>query len=116
MHTRLISWRQRCSTPSPATNLYQSKGFDMAENEIEKFERLKKRAADLQVKRLAAEAEVKRLSDELEKCKADIKSAYNVEIEDFAKAIETMKSERDRKMGELEKMISDAEEKLEVRR
>ena len=88
----------------------------MAENEIEKFERLKKRAADLQVKRLAAEAEVKRLSDELEKCKADIKSAYSVEIEDFAKAIETMKSERDRKMGELEKMISDAEEKLEVRR
>ena len=88
----------------------------MAENEIEKFERLKKRAADLQVKRLAAEAEVKRLSDELEKCKADIKSAYNVEIADFAKAIETMKSERDRKMGELEKMISDAEEKLEVGR
>ena len=88
----------------------------MAENDIERFERLKKKADELHVKRLAAEAESKRLSGELDKCKAEIKESYGVEIEDFAKAIETMKEERGKMLDELEKMIADAEEKLEVRK
>ena len=78
----------------------------------EKFEQLKKKADSIKVKRLAAEAEVKRLSDELEKSKQEIKETYNVEITDFASAIETMKKERDSKLQELETLVTEAERKI----
>lgn len=83
------------------------------ETDAEKFERLKKRVDDIRVKKLAAESEAKRLRDELDDCKRQIKETYGVEIEDFAKAIETLKAERDEKMKELERMLDDAESKLE---
>jgi predicted nucleic acid-binding Zn-ribbon protein len=78
----------------------------------EKFESLKQRVDSIKVKRLAAEAEAKRLSEELEKSKKEIKDTYGVEITDFAQAIETMKKERDAKLTELEKLVSEAEEKI----
>ena len=78
----------------------------------EKFETLKKKVDSIKVKKLAAESEAKRLSDELEKCKAEIKESYGVEITDFANAIETMKKERDAKLTELERLVSEAEEKI----
>lgn len=78
----------------------------------ERFETLKKKVDAIKVKRLAAEAEAKRLSDELEKCKAEIKDLYGVDIKDFATAIETMKKERDAKLNELERLVSEAEEKM----
>ena len=37
---------------------------------------------------------------------------YGVEIKDFASAIETMKKERDAKLNELERLVSEAEEKI----
>lgn len=80
--------------------------------EAEKFESLKKRVDSIKVKRLAAEAEVKRLTDELEKSKKEIKDTYGVEITNFAQAIETMKKERDAKLAELEKLVTEAEEKI----
>ena len=80
--------------------------------DAEKFESLKKKVDAIKVKKLASEAEVKRLSDELEKCKKEIKDVYGVEINDFAAAIETMKRERDSKLTELERMVSEAEEKI----
>ena len=85
-------------------------------DDVERFEKLKKRVDELHVKKLAADAEVKRLTEELETCKANIKSEYNVEIEDFAKAIDTMQRERARLIDELDALVSDAEEKLEVSR
>ena len=78
----------------------------------EKFESLKKKVDSIKVKKLAIEAEVKRLSEELEKCKQEIKDVYGVEIKDFASAIETMKKERDAKLNELERLVSEAEEKI----
>ena len=84
------------------------------ETDAEKFERMKKRVDDIRVKKMAAESEAKRLSEELEECKKKIKSTYGVEIEDFAKAIETLKIERDKKMQELERLLSEAEQKLEA--
>ena len=78
----------------------------------EKFESLKKKVDSIKVKKLASETEVKRLSEELEKCKREIKEVYGVEIKDFASAIETMKKERDAKLNELERLVSEAEEKI----
>ena len=78
----------------------------------EKFESLKKKADSIKVQKLASEAEAKRLSEELEKCKQEIKDVYGVEIKDFASAIETMKKERDAKLNELERLVSEAEEKI----
>lgn len=78
----------------------------------EKFEMLKRKVDSIKVKRMAAEAEAKRLSDELERCKSEIKDTYGVEIEDFAKAIEVMKGERKSKLEELERLVSEAEEKI----
>ena len=78
----------------------------------EKFEMLKRKVDSIKVKRMAAESEAKRLADELERCKSEIKDTYGVEIEDFAKAIEVMKGERKSKLEELERLVSEAEEKI----
>ena len=78
----------------------------------ERFEALKKKVDSIKVKKLAAESEAKRLSEELEKCKAEIRESYGVEIADFAKAIETMKGERDAKLAELEGLVADAESRI----
>lgn len=80
--------------------------------DAERFESLKKKVDSIKVKKLAAESEAKRLSDELEKCKSEIKDTYGVEIKDFATAIETMKKERDAKLNELERLVSEAEDKM----
>jgi len=80
--------------------------------DAEKFESLKKKVDSIKVKKLASETEAKRLSDELERCKQEIKDVYGVEIKDFATAIETMKKERDSKLAELERLVSEAEEKI----
>lgn len=80
--------------------------------DAERFESLKKKVDSIKVKKLASEAEVKRLSEELEKCKQEIKEVYGVEINDFATAIETMKKERDAKLAELERLVSEAEDKI----
>ena len=73
---------------------------------------MKKKVDSIKVKKLGREAEVKRLSEELEKCKREIKEVYGVEIKDFASAIETMKKERDAKLNELERLVTEAEEKI----
>lgn len=80
--------------------------------DAERFESLKKKVDGIKVEKRATEEQVKRLSDELEQCKKDIKEAYGVEITDFAQAIETMKKERDAKLTELERLVSEAEEKM----
>lgn len=80
--------------------------------DLEKFESLKKKINAIKVKKLASEAEAKRLSSELEKCKEEIRKIYGVEIEDFAKAIETMKNEQKEKLAELESLVEDAEKKI----
>ncbi len=80
--------------------------------DAERFESLKKKVDSIKVKKLASEAEVKRLSEELDKCKQEIKDVYGVEIKDFATAIETMKKERDSKLAELERLVTEAEEKM----
>lgn len=82
-------------------------------SDAEKFEDLKKRIDSLKVKKIAAETESRRLSEELEKIKSEIKEKYNVEIADFAEAIESMKQEQERKMRKLEELVSEAEDKLE---
>lgn len=80
--------------------------------DLEKFESLKKKIDAIKIKKLASETEAKRLSSELEKCKEEIKKIYGVEIEDFAKAIETMKNEQKEKLAELESLIEEVEEKI----
>ena len=80
--------------------------------DLEKFEALKKRVDSVKVKKLAAESESQRLSQELEEKKSEIRRIYGVEIEDFAKAIEEMKSEISRKLEDLNRMVSEAEEKI----
>lgn len=83
-------------------------------NDKEKFEQLKKKIDNLNVRKLAAESEAKRLEEELEKSKQDIKDAYNVEIGDFANAIEVMKKEYQEKLIELEELVKEAESKMEM--
>lgn len=80
--------------------------------DAERFESLKKKVDSIKVKRLAAESEAKRLSEELEKCKKEIMDVYGVDIKDFASAIDTMRKERDSKLDELERMVTDAEQKI----
>lgn len=83
-------------------------------NDKEKFEQLKKKIDNLNVRKLAAESEAKRLEEELEKSKQDIKDVYNVEISDFANAIEVMKKEYQEKLIELEELVKEAESKMEM--
>ena len=78
----------------------------------EKFQQLKKKIDNLNVRKLASESEANRLKDELEKSKEEIKSIYGVEINDFANAIETMKKEYESKLIELENMVLEAETKI----
>ena len=80
----------------------------------EKFEQLKKKIDNLNVRKLASESEAKRLEEELEKSKKEIKDVYNVDIKDFANAIEVMKKEYQEKLAELEELVSEAEKKMEV--
>jgi hypothetical protein len=83
-------------------------------NDKEKMELLKKKIDNLNVRKLASESEAKRLEAELEKSKQEIKDVYNVDIKDFANAIEIMKNQFQDKLTELEKLVSEAEEKMEV--
>lgn len=80
--------------------------------DLERFEFLKKKVDTIKVKKLAAESESQRLSQELEEKKKEIRSVYGVEITDFSKAIEDMKSEIGKKLDSLEAMVSEAEEKI----
>lgn len=81
--------------------------------DVEKFEGLKKKIDNLNVKKMAAESEYKRLEEELNKSKSEIKEVYGVEIEDFSNAIEVMKNEYQSKLKELEILVSEAETKME---
>ena len=81
-------------------------------NNNERFEKLKKKIDELNLRKLASESEAKRLQEELEKNKIEIKEVYGVEINDFANAIETMKQEYENKLNELEGLVSQAEEKI----
>lgn len=81
-------------------------------NNNEKFQQLKKKIDALNVRKLASESQAKRLEEELEKSKSQIKKVYGVEINDFAKAIETMKKEYESKIFELENMVAEAETKI----
>ena len=81
--------------------------------DIEKFETLKKKIDNLNVKKMAAQSEYKRFEEQFNKTKSQIKEVYKVEIEDFAKAIEIMKSEYESKLNELETLVSQAETKME---
>ena len=83
-------------------------------NDKEKLEQLKKKIDALNVRKLASESEAKRLEEELEKSKKEIKDTYNVDIKDFANAIEVMKNEYQEKLAELEELVSEAEKKMEV--
>jgi predicted nucleic acid-binding Zn-ribbon protein len=74
----------------------------------EKFEQLKKKIDNLNVRKLASESEAKRLEEELEKSKKEIKDVYNVDIKDFANAIEVMKKEYQEKLAELEELVAEA--------
>ena len=84
-------------------------------NDKEKIELLKKKIDNLNVRKLASESEAKRLEAELEKSKQEIKDVYNVDIKDFANAIEIMKNQFQDKLMELEKLVLEAEEKMEVK-
>ena len=84
----------------------------IAMTDLERFEFLKKKVDTIKVKKLAAESESQRLSQELEEKKKEIRSVYGVEITDFSKAIEDMKSEIGKKLDSLEAMVSEAEEKI----
>ena len=78
-------------------------------NDVERIEELKSRIDSLKVKKIAAENERDRLAGELDKVKAEIKSTYGVEIEDFAAAIKTMEQEQEKQLEKLESMVSEAE-------
>lgn len=81
--------------------------------DIEKFETLKKKIDNLNVKKMAAQSEYKRFEEEFNKTKAQIKEVYKVEIEDFANAIQVMKKEYESQLNQLETLVSQAETKME---
>lgn len=81
-------------------------------NNNEKFQQLKKKIDNLNVRKLASESQAKRLEQELQKSKLEIKQIYGVQINDFAKAIETMKKQYESNLMELEKMVLEAEMKI----
>lgn len=81
-------------------------------NNNEKFQQLKKKIDNLNVRKLASESQAKRLEQELQKSKLEIKQIYGVQINDFAKAIETMKKQYESNLMELEKMVLEAEIKI----
>lgn len=80
--------------------------------EIEKFENLKKKIDNLNIKKMASESEYNRLNEELNTIKKDIKDVYGVEIEEFANAINIMKEKYTSTLNELEILVSEAEEKI----
>jgi hypothetical protein len=80
--------------------------------EIEKFENLKKKIDNLNIKKMASESEYNRLNEELNNIKKDIKDVYGVEIEEFANAINIMKEKYTSTLNELEILVSEAEEKI----
>lgn len=84
-------------------------------NDIESLENAKKAIDELKIKNIAHINEKKRLEEELDKIKKEIKEIYDVEIEDFNSAIETMKKEQEILLNKLNNLIKEATEKLGVK-
>ena len=86
----------------------------MADDPIKEYENIKDEIEELKLKRLSDLREKERLEQEFEALKAEIKSIYGVEIEDFEKAIEDLKSELQNSLELLKKKIADCKSQMGV--
>jgi len=86
----------------------------MADDPVKEYENIKDEIEELKLKRLSDLREKERLEQEFEALKAEIKSIYGVEIEDFEKAIEDLKSELQNSLELLKKKIADCKSQMGV--
>ena len=86
----------------------------MADDPVKEYENIKDEIEELKLKRLSDLREKERLEQEFEALKAEIKSIYGVEIEDFEKAIEDLKSELQNNLELLKKKIADCKSQMGV--
>lgn len=84
----------------------------MADDPVKEYENIKDEIEELKLKRLSDLREKERLEQEFEALKAEIKSIYGVEIEDFEKAIEDLKSELQNSIELLKKKIADCKSQM----
>lgn len=84
----------------------------MADDPVKEYENIKDEIEELKLKRLSDLREKERLEQEFEALKAEIKSIYGVEIEDFEKAIEDLKSELQNSLELLKKKIADCKSQM----